>query len=119
VGLIYSFAGSFYFIDSYLDVSGAHFNPAVTFAAMVVQKTSLRKGLLYIFVQLIASLVSTALLYGIFPNMDPKLLIIDYEKNSHLAIQYHQAFLLETLSSFILSFVIFATAFETGIFSRY
>jgi glycerol uptake facilitator-like aquaporin len=34
VALIYSFA----------DVSGAHFNPAVTFATMVTRKTSVVKG---------------------------------------------------------------------------
>ena len=34
VALIYSFA----------DVSGAHFNPAVTFATMVTGKTSIKKG---------------------------------------------------------------------------
>jgi glycerol uptake facilitator-like aquaporin len=35
VALIYSFA----------DVSGAHFNPAVTFATIITGKTSVRKGL--------------------------------------------------------------------------
>ncbi len=34
IALIYSFA----------DVSGAHFNPAVTFATFVTGKTSIRKG---------------------------------------------------------------------------
>ncbi len=34
IALIYSFA----------DVSGAHFNPAVTFAVLVTGKTSIRKG---------------------------------------------------------------------------
>src|SRR4051812_2956448 len=60
VALIYSFA----------DVSGAHFNPAVTFATIVTGKTSLLKGFLYIAAQLIASVLATVFLFVIFPNTD-------------------------------------------------
>ena len=37
IALIYSFA----------DVSGAHFNPAVTFATIITRKTSVAKGMFY------------------------------------------------------------------------
>lgn len=58
VALIYSFA----------DVSGAHFNPAVTFATIVTGKVSLRKGLGYIGVQLFASILATVHLMIVFPK---------------------------------------------------
>ncbi|KAJ1556516.1 hypothetical protein HK405_002667, partial [Cladochytrium tenue] len=52
IALIYSFA----------DVSGAHFNPAVTFATIVTGKVSLRKGLAFIAIQLLAAILATAAL---------------------------------------------------------
>ena len=57
VALIYSFA----------DVSGAHFNPAVTFATMITGKTSVRKGFAYIGIQLFASVFATLALMAVFP----------------------------------------------------
>ena len=103
IGLIYSFA----------DVSGAHFNPAVTFASMVTRKTTFRKGLAYVFVQCLGSVLATALLYGCFPQFYPSTLTVDYQSISS-KIQAHQAFFMEFTLTFILVFIIFATAFDTS-----
>lgn len=99
VSLIYSFA----------DVSGAHFNPAVTFATIITHKTSIRKGLGYIAAQLGASILAVlwiGFLFG-FSEVE-KLNVMPAETGVRLA----QAFLMETTLTYILCYVIFATAFD-------
>ena len=59
VALIYSFA----------DVSGANFNPAVTFATIVTRKTTPLKGLCYIAAQLTGATLACFLLWIIFPSV--------------------------------------------------
>lgn len=112
VALIYSFA----------DVSGAHFNPAVTFATMVTGKTSLRKGLSYIGIQLLASILATALLVRSFPDIDGTftkrttldLILVRIDKRVGSGVSGAAiAFVMEIILSFILVYVIFATAFDT------
>jgi glycerol uptake facilitator-like aquaporin len=104
VALIYSFA----------DVSGAHFNPAVTFATIVTRKTGLSKGLLYIAAQLIGSVFSCLLLLATFPETYDKgnvaaEVAITIGEDADLA----NAFLTELILTFILVYVIFAVAFDT------
>lgn len=109
VALIYSFA----------DVSGAHFNPAVTFATVITGKVSVRKGFAYIGIQLFASVFATLALLVVFPNLSAggtKFSIIQYvalqpDASAHIA----NAFFMEVMLSFVLVYVIFATAFDTGI----
>jgi glycerol uptake facilitator-like aquaporin len=50
-------------------VSGAHFNPAVTFATIVTRKMSVKKGLLFIGIQLIASIFATLALMIVYPGI--------------------------------------------------
>lgn len=104
VALIYSFA----------DVSGAHFNPAVTFATIVTRKTGLAKGLMYIGAQLIGAIFSSLILLVTFPE--------NYEKGNVAAqvavvpaadADIANAFLIELILTFILVYVIFAVAFDT------
>ncbi|KAI8823542.1 aquaporin-like protein [Fimicolochytrium jonesii] len=105
IALIYSFA----------DVSGAHFNPAVTFATMVTGKVSIRKGLAFIGIQLIASIFSVVALLIVFPGPHagyssiPASIVVDIDSTAHLG----QAFAMELALTFILVYVIFATAFDT------
>jgi len=104
VALIYSFA----------DVSGAHFNPAVTFATIVTRKTGLTKGLMYIGAQLIGAVFSSLILLATFPE--------NYDKGNIAAqvavvpaqdADIGNAFLTELILTFILVYVIFAVAFDT------
>jgi glycerol uptake facilitator-like aquaporin len=107
IALIYSFA----------DVSGAHFNPAVTFATMVTKKTTVRKGLAYWGIQLIASVFATLALMIVFPRPTeagtkhtiPEYVIVDIDSSA----KYTHAFFMEVMLTFILVYVIFATAFDT------
>lgn len=102
IALIYSFA----------DVSGAHFNPAVTFATMVTGKVSFRKGLLFITAQLIAATAATLWLYAVFPNnrnvSQAAMAVVGLHGGANLI----NAFFMEFTLTFILIYVIFATAFD-------
>lgn len=104
VALIYSFA----------DVSGAHFNPAVTFATIVTRKTGLTKGLMYIAAQLVGAVFSSLILIATFPeNFDTgnaaSLVAVRPAADANIG----NAFLTELILTFILVYVIFAVAFDT------
>ena len=109
IALIYSFA----------DVSGAHFNPAVTFAVMITGKTTIRKGMSYIAIQMVAAIFATVALLIVFPRPTaadayqtiPQYVLVDFSSSA----KYHHAFFMEVALTFILVYVIFATAFDTGI----
>ncbi|RKO95204.1 aquaporin-like protein, partial [Caulochytrium protostelioides] len=107
VALIYSFA----------DVSGAHFNPAVTFATLVTGKVSINKAFAFITIQCLASVLATAFLMVVFPapygssktadRWDiPATVTVDIEASTHPV----NAFFMEMALTFILVYVIFATA---------
>jgi glycerol uptake facilitator-like aquaporin len=104
VALIYSFA----------DVSGAHFNPAVTFATIVTRKIGITKGLMYIAAQLVGSVFSALILLATFPedfdlgNAAAEVAVLPAE-DANLG----NAFLTELILTFILVYVIFAVAFDT------
>ncbi|KAJ3187737.1 hypothetical protein HDU85_006130 [Gaertneriomyces sp. JEL0708] len=106
IALIYSFA----------DVSGAHFNPAVTFATMVTGKVSLRKGLAFMGIQLFAAIWSVVACMIVFPpdvnagfKSVAENIIVDVNPEAHLL----RAFCMEIILTFVLVYVIFATAFDT------
>jgi glycerol uptake facilitator-like aquaporin len=104
VALIYSFA----------DVSGANFNPAVTFATIVTRKTTPLKGLCYIAAQLTGATLACFLLWIIFPtNIEGKdaPALVALTRPSDVSVG--QMFLMEFILTYILVYVIFATAFDT------
>ena len=51
-------------------ISGAHFNPAVTLAAMITKKISLLRAALYVCAQCGGAIAGAALVYGIFGAKD-------------------------------------------------
>jgi glycerol uptake facilitator-like aquaporin len=109
-------------ITAFGDVSGAHFNPAVTFGIVVGGKMSPIKGLYYIITQLSASLFAMLLLTIVYPPFanpedptGPQIPVV-----AHLVVQpaadAHKlrSLIMEIILSFILVYVIFATAVDTG-----
>ncbi|KAJ3233709.1 hypothetical protein HDU81_002031 [Chytriomyces hyalinus] len=106
VALIYSFA----------DVSGAHFNPAVTFATIVTGKVSLKKGLMFIGIQLLAAILASSFLMVVFPHPMqgsyrdiPSSVLV----NLNPGVPLVHGFFMEVILTFVLVYVIFATAFDT------
>lgn len=55
---------------AFSSVSGAHFNPAVSFALWLTGKLSNRKCIVYIFVQLLASIIAMGIAKAIFFDFD-------------------------------------------------
>jgi glycerol uptake facilitator-like aquaporin len=69
LGALSTFLCSVALIYSFADVSGAHFNPAVTFATMVTGKMGVKKGFAYIGVQMFSSVLATLALMCVFPDV--------------------------------------------------
>ncbi|KAM0686483.1 hypothetical protein COBT_002291, partial [Conglomerata obtusa] len=55
-------------IYTFSDVAPAHFNPAITAAAIVYRKLSIVKGLLFIVSQLLGFMVAAAVVLGCYPD---------------------------------------------------
>jgi len=101
VAVIYSFA----------DISGAHFNPAVTFATIVTGKTTWRKGVAYICAQLLGSTFASFWFIVTFPDGVARIADLALVPSSDIN-SFHQVMTEFTLT-FILVYVIFSVAFDT------
>lgn len=100
IGIVYSFA----------DVSGAHFNPAVSFATWLARKTSNRKSVSFVGMQLIASVLSVLACMAVFPGgVDiAKQLVVETPEG----VSLFRVFLMEFLLTFTFILIIFMTVFE-------
>ncbi len=88
-------------------LSGAHFNPAVTIGAIIGRKIDVVQGLFYIVLQLVAALLAVSTLIFLFPETGvADSLVLKVGENANVA----QAVCFEFLMTFILVFVIYATA---------
>lgn len=102
-------------IYSFADVSGAHFNPAVTIGFIVTGKIHPLKGIAYILSQLLASIAAAAFMFLIFPNKVgewPKIaqvLPVVPPKTSPLAA----VLMMEFYLTFLIVYIIFATAVDS------
>lgn len=96
-------------ILAFSSISGAHFNPAVTWALWCTNKTSNRKLVLYIFAQLLASVCAMCIVSLIFPS--PKTL---YDAIAVIPTTGDDAriFWMEFVLTYILTFVAFVCVFE-------
>jgi len=101
VAVIYSFA----------DISGAHFNPAVTFATIVTGKTTWKKGIPYIIAQLLGSTFASFWFIVTFPDGVAQIQNLALVPSSDIN-SFHQVMTEFTLT-FVLVYVIFSVAFDT------
>jgi aquaporin Z len=103
----------FVMIITFGDISGAHFNPAVSVAFVVAKKFPLKELLPYIISQLIGALLASAVLKLMFPANE--FLGATIPKGSEL-----QSFMMELLLTFFLMLVILHVAHgasEKGLFA--
>ncbi|KAH6928776.1 hypothetical protein HPB50_019497 [Hyalomma asiaticum] len=93
-------------VQCYARVSGAHMNPAVTFAAFATRKVSSLRALLYVTAQCGGGIAGAALLYGVtLPGHRSSL----GSSRPHEALGAWQAFGVEFVLSFLLASTVFAT----------
>ena len=81
------------------DISGAHFNPAVTIAFVIAKRFSSKQLLPYVFFQFIGALLASYLLSILFPADE-------FLGGTQPLNAWHQSFILEVILTFLLMFVI-------------
>mmetsp|Transcript_14838 Transcript_14838/g.52026 ORF Transcript_14838/g.52026 Transcript_14838/m.52026 type:complete len:409 (+) Transcript_14838:358-1584(+) len=94
------------------DVSGAHFNPAVTLALVLSNKggCSLRDGFLYVVFQLTAAVLAGVCYFGLYNKQSIAL-------GPQAGSSDNAAYFIEFVFTFVLAFVVLATAGVKGISS--
>lgn len=100
-------------ITALAHVSGAHFNPAVTFGAYITQKISGRRTLIYWATQLVGATVAALLLKSLTPKAAWKpvhLGAVTLGPGTHTS----QGILIEAILTFFLVWVVFAVAIDEG-----
>lgn len=98
-------------IYSFADVSGAHFNPAVTVATMATGKTSVVKGLCYIAAQLLGSTFATMFLALVFSKDSLRVMARTLVVTPPDAVSRSSAVFSEIFSTYIFVFVIFSVVY--------
>jgi len=101
VAVIYSFA----------DISGAHFNPAVTFATVVTGKMTWKKGCAFVAAQLLGSVWAAFWFIVTFPDGVQKMYTLALTPNPNYGVG--NQIMMEFTLTFILIYVIFSVAFDT------
>eukprot|EP00743_Colponemidia_sp_Colp-15_P000209 GILK01000243.1.p1 GENE.GILK01000243.1~~GILK01000243.1.p1 ORF type:complete len:307 (+),score=55.41 GILK01000243.1:52-921(+) len=97
-------------IYSFADISGAHFNPAVTFATVVTGKTSWAKGGLYVAAQILGSIAASIALILVYTYKE---FCDTVPLRPPTDLNEFRALLAEFFLTFFLIYVIFAVAFDT------
>jgi len=98
-------------IYSFADISGAHFNPAVTFATVVTGKTTWRKGAAYVGAQLLGSIFASSWFIVTFPDGVAQISNLALKPDPNMNKFYQ--LMMEFTLTFILVYVIFSVAFDT------
>lgn len=97
-------------VSAALPISGGHINPAVTFAALVGRRITGRLAAVYVVAQLLGGIAGAVILLAAYP---------DPGANANLGAQalgpgvtLGQAILIEAVLTFLLVFVVYATAID-------
>lgn len=92
-------------------ISGGHINPAVTFAAVLTGRTKPLVGLLYVAAQVAGAVVGVALLKAVLADgVEGSLGVQSVDVEAVASVQL--GLLIEIILTFILVFVVFATAID-------
>jgi glycerol uptake facilitator-like aquaporin len=98
-------------IFCFSSLSGAQFNPAITFALWLVGKVSNRKCIFFILTQMLASVFAMILLYAMYPDIDYDILNATVSKGPGNASSAN-IFFSEFILTGFLTYTAFAMAFE-------
>ncbi|EPR79865.1 Aquaporin-like protein [Spraguea lophii 42_110] len=97
-------------IYSFVDITIAHFNPAITFAAICLGKLPIVTGITYIIFQLLGSMIACAVVLGCFPQPVSDILDIIRPSGVDSEVTTGEIMCTELFLSAILTFVAFAVA---------
>lgn len=112
--LAVAFVGGFQAIGvsfAFSSVSGAHFNSSISFALWLTGKLSNRKLLMYVTVQLLASIIGMAIVASMFHG-DPSVIYNACAVYPTDVTELGKAFATEFWLTFILTYTAFTVAFE-------
>ncbi|KAK2402343.1 putative aquaporin TIP-type alpha [Trifolium repens] len=93
-------------ISASMHVSGGHFNPAVTFGALLGGRISVLRAVYYWVAQLLGSIVATLLLRLVTNNIRPQ------GFNVAIGVGVGHGLILEIVMTFGLMYVVYATAID-------
>jgi MIP family channel proteins len=110
IGLVHAFL-LFGLIVMFGVVSGGHFNPAVTLAALAIRRISAMDGLIYMIVQLIGGIAGALLTKGLLLD-EGRATNYGAAQVSALLGGNFQGFLIEAIGTFCLVLVILAAVFS-------
>lgn len=96
----------FVLVSALSHASSSQFNPAVTLSLLCTKYITLFRATCYVFVQLVAALLSSAVLYGLVPEYSRQNLAVN-EVNP--GVSHAQAFGIEFLGTFIFVFSYFSS----------
>jgi glycerol uptake facilitator-like aquaporin len=100
-------------IFAFSSVSGAHFNPAISFALWLTGKLSNRKLAGYIFVQLLASIMAMCIVAAMFYSKEMKEIYAAVVVQPPVkSVSLGKVFATEFFLTFILTYVAFTVVFE-------
>jgi len=102
-------------VSVFLPISGGHLNPAVTFGVLVVRQIRVSKAVLFIVAQLLGSIVGALLVVAFFPSILsslPELGAPDLAPVISGPANIGQGIFIEFVITFVLVFVVFATAVD-------
>ncbi|TBU02025.1 aquaporin [Hamiltosporidium magnivora] len=97
-------------IYTFVDITIAHFNPAITFAAIVAGKIHILKGFGYILAQALGFMIAAAVVLGCFPGNVSDLLEIIRPKKVSSDVTTGELICTEMFLTGILVFVAFSVA---------
>jgi len=96
-------------VTAFMTISGAHFNPAVTFAVWMASKIDLGRATSYIVVQLVAAVAAAALVKALIPGMAGEVTSYGVPRIAG-DITLTQAILIEAVLTLFLVSAVFGTA---------
>jgi aquaporin TIP len=98
-------------VATYARVSGAHFNPAITFGFMLTKRIELRKGIVYWLAQLAGAAVAALLLRELLPSAETEAVNLGVPALGH-GVHAAAGAVLEGILTFLLVTVVFGTAVD-------
>jgi glycerol uptake facilitator-like aquaporin len=99
-------------IFAFSSVSGAHFNPAISFALWLTGKLSNRKLAGYVAVQLLASIIAMCIIAAIFYSKEMSVIYAAVAVQPLPHVSLGKVFATEFFLTFILTYVAFTVVFE-------